>query len=459
MAVALLAAALAVALPRQDYLKTKDLAEVSIALKAGARRIELPRGEVVVAEPLEIPAGARGLEMRGHPDGTVLTASPQFRGRAVIWAAGAKNLILRDFTIQGSRGSAHQTVYLPPSNVAFADFYTHNGILIERAAGVRIDGVVMREVAGFAILVSASRGVEIRSARVEDSGWLDAKGRNNTSGGILIEEGTASFEVRDSTLRRIRGNAIWTHSNYDSPRNRQGVIAGNLIEQVARDAVQVGHATGVRVSNNTVRRVGYPVAEVDLEGQGIPVGLDTAGNVDRSAFLDNRLEDVNGQCIDLDGFHHGEVLRNRCVNRKPITDYPLAHAAIVFGNSHPDVQPSGVTVADNYIEGAGYGGVFLVGSGNRIVRNRLLNLNRNGCTGEAAPARCAYALDQPGLLRSGVYLAGAAARPSKTAGNVIEGNVITGFGMGRWCIDAAPGVELTANAIGRNDCRETPAAK
>jgi hypothetical protein len=41
VAVALLAAALAVALPRQDYLKTKDLAEVSIALKAGARRIEL----------------------------------------------------------------------------------------------------------------------------------------------------------------------------------------------------------------------------------------------------------------------------------------------------------------------------------------------------------------------------------------------------------------------------------
>ena len=72
-------------------------------------------------------------------------------------------------------------------------------------------------------------------------------GRNNASGGILLEEGTRDFEVRECIVRRVRGNAIWTHSNYFSPRNDGGVIAGNAIEDVARDAIQVGHATNMRV--------------------------------------------------------------------------------------------------------------------------------------------------------------------------------------------------------------------
>ena len=43
------------------------------------------------------------------------------------------------------------------------------------------------------------------------------------------------------------GNGIWTHSISASPRNRDGLIAGNRFEELARDAIQVGHATNVRV--------------------------------------------------------------------------------------------------------------------------------------------------------------------------------------------------------------------
>ncbi len=438
-------------------LKTKTFIDILAAIESGAKSIELPFGETMVPKEIVIPAGSGGVELRGHPQGSTLRASSGFRGRAVILAESASGLVLNQFRVAGSRSTARQTVYLPPSDVSFAQFFTHNGLLIDGCTGVRIEGVSLDQIAGFAILVSRSSDVTIQGVMVEDSGSLDAKGRNNTSGGILLEEGTSRFAVRDSTLRRIRGNAIWTHSNYHSPRNGPGVISGNTIDEVARDAIQIGHATGLQAVNNTARRVGFPATEVDLEGQGIPVGLDAAGNVDKSAYLDNRLEDVNGQCIDLDGFHDGEVLRNTCVNRKPIGEYPFAHAAIVFGNTHPEVQPTNITVADNLVDGAGYGGVFLIGSGNRVINNRLLNLNRNGCTGAPTPARCAYALDQPGLLRSGIYLGNGAARPSSTTGNLIEGNEITGFGMGRWCIEAAPGEELSANRIGSNSCRETSA--
>jgi hypothetical protein len=54
---------------------------------------------------------------------------------------------------------------------------------------------------------------------------------------------------------------------------------------------------------------------VDVEGGGIPVAIDTAGNVDQTVYAGNRFEEVNGKCIDLDCFHHGEVSHNSCVNR------------------------------------------------------------------------------------------------------------------------------------------------
>ena len=75
-----------------------------------------------------------------------------------------------------------------------------------------------------------------------DSGSRNAAGRNNTTGGILLEEGTRKFRIINCTLRGIRGNGIWTHSLYTSPRNGHGLIARNRIENVGRDAIQVGLA-------------------------------------------------------------------------------------------------------------------------------------------------------------------------------------------------------------------------
>ena len=87
---------------------------------------------------------------------------------------------------------------------------------------------------------------------------------------------------------------------------------------------------------------------MDVEGGGIPVAIDTAGNVDRSVYAGNRFEEVNGKCIDLDGFHHGEVRDNACVNRGSADDYPHGHYGIVFNNSNPDMQSEDVTVSGKH---------------------------------------------------------------------------------------------------------------
>src|SRR4029453_2469877 len=103
------------------------------------------------------------------------------------------------------------------------------------------------------------------------------------------------------------------------------------------------------VENNHGARIGYPSSEVDMETFAVPAALDTAGNVDQSAYVNNRFEEVNGKCIDLDGFHDGEVRGNTCVNRNPVESYPHGHYGIVLNNSNPDMRSRKIVIAENRI--------------------------------------------------------------------------------------------------------------
>lgn len=423
---------------------------------AGARgAIRLPGGVLEISVPLEIPASARDLEIVGDPAGSLIRASNSFRGRALILSTGGERIRLRDFTIDGNRDALEMRIGLPPHDVTFARFYDNNAVLAEGVTGITISDIRFRNVAGFAILASRARGVRIARVRIVDSGSRNERGRNNTSGGILLEEGTSDFEVRDSVIERVRGNGIWTHSNYTSPRNENGRITGNRFADLARDAIQVGHATNVRVERNNGKRIGFPEADVDVEGGGTPVGIDTAGNVDRSVYAYNRFEEINGKCIDLDGFHDGEVRGNTCINRLVASAYAFGHFAIVMNNANPDMRSENIVVAENMIEGTKFGGIFVIGRGHRIIGNRLRNLNTAGCTENAARFGCYFREDEPDMLRSGIYLGRGAERPDIASGNTITENVISGHKMRSRCIAAAPGVSLKANRIERNHCADS----
>lgn len=416
--------------------------------------LELPAGTIILHHQITLPAGAHNLEIRGSPSGSTLQAAPDFEGRAVIYSNGATDLRLTGFRIQGLR-AAQQPIGLPPSDIPFAAYYHNNGILVENAVRVSIRRISLSQVANYAVLVSASSGVRIDNLRIEDCGSVSPSGRNNASGGILLEEGTRDFEVRQCTIHRVRGNAIWTHSNYHSPRNANGTIQENLVEDVARDAIQVGHATNIAVLGNRGRRIGYPAELVDIASWGVPAALDTAGNVDQSVYAGNHFEDIDGKCIDLDGFHDGEIRDNSCISRKPPAAYPYAQYGIVFNNSNPDYQPANVLLTGNLIDGAGYGGLCLLGSNQIVTGNRFLGLNRNRCASDRTRPRCDYSTADPALLRAGIYLVPGAARPAKTSHNRIAGNEVSGFGMLQYCIEAAPGVSLAANTIAGNRCADS----
>jgi hypothetical protein len=401
------------------------------------RVMVLPAGVVELHFPLAVDGPVR---VEGAPAGTVLKVASDFTGRALMLVHGS-GVTLTGFSIDGNREAIGTRAGLPPSNRAFAQFTAANGILAEDCGRLVIQGLQMRNVAGFAVLVNRSRDVTIDGIQVSDSGSLDAQGRNNTTGGILLEEGTSRFRVTHSRFRNILGNGVWTHSLYTSPRNADGLIAWNTFLEMGRDAVQVGHASHVRVEQNAGRRIGYPREVVE----DLPVAIDTAGIVDHSTYTGNRFQEINGKCIDLDGFQDGGILDNECRE--------MANFGIVFNDSNPDMLSRNIRVTGNRLDRTRYGGIFVIGEGHLIAGNRLTNLNTARC------GPCYYLPGQPDMLRSGIYLAPGVSRPSPARGNRIEDNVITGFSMERRCVVRAPGIAADWNVVRGNVCRDlTPSA-
>jgi len=146
-----------------------------------------------------------------------------------------------------------------------------------------------------------------------------------------------------------------------------------------RDAIQVGHATGVTVAGNVARRIGFPAAIVDVENYGFPAAIDTAGDVDHSLYENNQLEEINGKCIDLDGFHDGVVRGNTCTNRGKPEDYPFGNYGILFNNANKDMRSQNVHVTGNHLDGMKYGAVFVIGIGHQITGNTFTRLNTAHC--------------------------------------------------------------------------------
>lgn len=178
------------------------------ALRSGGGMVELPAGVIELSLPLSVGPWAHDLEVRGAASGTTLRASGHFRGRAMILCDSASRIRFSGFTVDGNRATLERRSSLPPSNRPFAEFTTGNGILAMHVTGLSISGVRFTGMPGFAILGSQSSHVSVDRVEIVDSGSRNAAGRNNATGGILLEEGAENFQVTGCTLRKVRGNGI-----------------------------------------------------------------------------------------------------------------------------------------------------------------------------------------------------------------------------------------------------------
>lgn len=407
-------------------------------------------GAVEVSSEIHIPDGAHDLKIYGA--NTTLRATRDFRGRAILTCRGCRNVEFHDLNIDGARSLLERPVELNPGNKPFAAFYSNNGILIEDARGVSIDGVKISNVANYPILISHSQDIFVTHITITNSGSHNAQGRNNASGGILLEEGTGNFTVADCVFNSILGNGVWTHSFYGSPRNTGGRIVNNTFEDIGRDAIQVGHASNILVAHNVAKRVGFPDSIVDVEHVGFTAAIDTGGNVDHATYEFNQLEEINGKCIDLDGFHDGVVRENTCINRGKPADYRFGNYGIVFNNANKEMRSENVQVTGNHFDGLKYGAVFVIGTGHHITGNTFTHLNTAHCP-EAGGEACNWSTETE-MLRSGIYLASGAERADPARAIVIENNTISGWGMAKHCVSAAPGVKVGTNIVRKNVCRD-----
>lgn len=421
-------------------------------LTAKTGLVTLPPGVFDIREEIHLPDGARSLTILG--DKTTLRAAPDFSGRALLSCRDCRDLTIRNLSFDGNRSALEKPLPLPPTDLPFARFYRNNGILVEDTTGLKLQRLAFVEIANYPVIVSHSSTILISNLTVKSSGSRNAKGRNNASGGILLEQGVEHFRVLDSEFANIRGNAIWTHSCYGSARNLDGEIVRNRFTEIGRDAIQVGHAQNVRVSGNTGRRIGFPAELVDVEGGGTPVGIDTAGNVDRTIYESNRFEEVNGKCIDLDGFHDGTVRNNTCINRGKPEDYAYGNFGISFNNTSIEMRSEKITIEGNHLEGMKFGGIFVVGSNHRIAHNTLIRLNTAHCNETHVKFGCIAIANEPGFLESGIYLAARADKPDPSRDITIEDNTITGWKMKQYCVRAAPGVSLADNRVRGNRCTD-----
>ena len=419
--------------------------------------IHLPPGQVEISSELTLAPGAHDHEIDGA--GSRLKAADNFKGRAILVLEGAQRVKLHDFVIDGNREKVAKPLEMAPPENVFRIWYPSNGILADRVEGLEIKSLTLANVVNYPILVSESKDIRIHNITVQDSGSKNARGRNNLSGGVLLEEGVSNFEVRDSTFRGILGNGLWTHSNFRAPRQHDGVFAGNHFDTIGRDAIQVGHATSVHVVENVGSKVGYPFDIVDIENQGIPIAIDTAGNVDRSEYLNNTFDEVDGQCINLDGFHDGVVRGNDCTNRGSAADYPFGSFGMAMNNAHPEAHSNNIELLNNVIDGSKFGGLFLMGSGHHVIGNRFVNLNLAGCNESAPKMPCIYKADEPEMLESGIYLAPGASRPEPVRDNIIRDNEISGHRMKSRCIMFGPKVSRVGNTVQGNTCSDDMPAR
>jgi len=342
----------------------------ALAAKTGA--VSLPSGEIEISREILIPADAHDLDIRGV--GTTIKAAESFRGRALIVFPAGKNIKLHDLTLNGNRDAVARMIGFPPAGTQYSHFMPNNGILAESVTGLEISQILASRIGGFTVLVNAGRNIRIHDLQTTDSGGFTQQRLNNGTGGILIEEGSADFEISNCFFGKMRGNGISLHSV------GKGRVFENEFEVASRNAIELAQANDVLIENNHAIQVGYPVEEVDVQGTVLPSAIFVEGASARDTIRNNEFEQISGRCMSLGNLADSEVSGNKCSETL-------------------------------------FGGIVLSGSRNKIQGNHLVRLNLSK-------------KNQTGAMSAGVFLDEAA------RDNAVDNNEISGVGMSRRCVEA-----------------------
>ncbi len=297
-----------------------------------------------------------GLTLEGDGEATVLERAVTVENGEGLLNVRASAVTLRRLRIDGAVKEPELLPYLDnergPSVLGapihgdpmHADLVRNTSVTIHRGArAVTIEDVSIEHTGGYAILVDARYGpirdVTFRRLHLRDNRphLFGRKGDvryGSWTGGIhyqndgrdldFARHALRGFTVEDSLFERISGHAIWGHGYGFDTLNEDITVRRNRFRDIGMDGVLVANTVKAKVEENEFHRIGYvaerkssrprPAWYPGLRPDGadnIPaVAIDTSGLVRHSTYRNNSMVNVNGHCIDLDGFTQGVVSGN-----------------------------------------------------------------------------------------------------------------------------------------------------
>jgi hypothetical protein len=324
---------------------TDDAPAINTAITSliglGGRDLYFPGGRTyTIKTPVIIPAGASKMRFVGDGAATLFkrgAAMPANKGMFDI--QGASHVEFDNFMVDGnvltSTGVAYSAFSGDPMNAILTQdstFWIHGGSYI------RFNKVRIIHTGGYAILLDA-RTANITDVRINELSLENCRPHlfgnagdltyGSWTGGVHVQGDGNSFSVDDfyvtgSSFKRVTGNALWSHLYALNKLHSNYRFSDNHFIDCGLDGIQLGGVVGGVVKGNTFRRIGY-VATDDTStsvpkwmlGSAYAVGLDTAGRVTGVNYEGNTFLNVNGGCIDLDGYGRGTVMANTCIVSRP----------------------------------------------------------------------------------------------------------------------------------------------
>jgi hypothetical protein len=308
-----------------------DLAAAIAAAPADGGVVRLGAGTWEIRHPVVIPASKRNLRIAGG--GAVLERVAPV---AEVLDIASEGVTIESLIIDGNQAGTTKLVFAArdPMDPLLA---AGSSIRIEPGAKrITLRGVEIRSTQGYAVLIDARaadvEGVTIDRCTIRDSvQYTDVStpaekadasesGYGSWGGGIHFQAGTAAhvkgLSIVNSRFQDIYGHAIWGHSNFVENLSEDVRVIGNTFRDIGLDAVQFGCVRNGLVERNAISRIGYikgaPKYRLANGDSYCGVGIDTAGWSSGCRYRGNTMLNVNGPCIDLDGFSDGEVSNNTC---------------------------------------------------------------------------------------------------------------------------------------------------
>ena len=105
------------------------------------------------------------------------------------------------------------------------------------------------------------------------------------------------------------------------------------------------------MEDNTGNHIGYPPESVDVENQGTPVAIDTAGNVDHSTMRGTSLRKSTGNASTWMDFTTGRSSKISASTGDPPESLSVRHFGIVMNNTDPNMHSENIEIRGNIIDG------------------------------------------------------------------------------------------------------------